>query len=61
MNAVNADFRRVCQEGNLEEAQNLIMKGANDWNGAVRAACREGQKNVVEWLIEKGANRAAQE
>jgi len=56
-------LRRACEDGDLEEAQSLIDKGANieaedninGWSPLVIASWK-GHEPIVRLLIDKGAN-----
>lgn len=52
----NSEFRGACESGDLQLAQLMIEKGANDLNHGLYYACRGAHLQLVEFLIKNGAN-----
>ncbi len=56
---MNQQFIEYCNNGNLEEIQNLIEEGADiniDGRRPIRISCFYGHLHIVKYLIEEGAD-----
>ena len=46
----------ACRSGNIDVANLMISRGANDWNGGLSGACKGGHLELAKLMISKGAN-----
>ena len=50
---MNLDPKTVCRKNAITL---IIIKGANDFNNAMRAAAEGGHKDIIDLMVQKGAN-----